>query len=144
MSVLPRALCLAAVVAAVAASVLAVDAQPARLVVASFGGAWERDLRADLIGLFEKARNARVEYVVGLSTETLARLKAQKDNPQMDVVMLDDILTTEAANLGLLEKLTPADVPNLKDLRKEARIAGDYGAGFTFSATVLMYHTEKV
>jgi len=144
MAVVRRLLCLAALSAIVAGLVLAVDAQPARLVVASFGGTWERDLRADLIGPFEKERNARVEYVVGLSTETLSRLKAQKDNPQMDVVMLDDILTTEAANLGLLEKLSPGEVPNLKDLRKDAHIAGDYGAGFTFSATVLMYNTEKV
>ena len=145
MSAICRVLRLATLlVLAVGASCIAVDAQPARLVVASFGGTWERDLRADLISPFEKDRNVRVEYVVGLSTETLARLKAQKDNPQMDVVMLDDILTTEAANLGLLEKLTLAEVPNLKDLRKEARIAGDHGAGFTFSATVLMYNTEKV
>ena len=95
MSAICRVLRLAMLlVLAVGASCIAVDAQPARLVVASFGGTWERDLRADLIGPFEKDRNVRVEYVVGLSTETLARLKAQKDNPQMDVVMLDDILTT--------------------------------------------------
>jgi putative spermidine/putrescine transport system substrate-binding protein len=123
---------------------VAVDAQQSRLVVASFGGTWERDTRTDLIGPFEKDHNARVDYVVGLSTETLARLKAQKDNPQMDVIMLDDVLTAEAVSLGLLEKLTPAEVPNLKDLRKEGRFSNDHGVGFTFSATVLMYNTEKV
>ena len=121
-----------------------VGAQTGRVVVASFGGAWERDLRADLIEPFEKAHNVKVEYVVGLSSETLARVKAQKDAPQLDVIMLDDILTTDAANQGLVDKLSLADVPNLKDLRKEARIANDAGAGFTFSATVLMYNREKV
>ena len=120
------------------------DAQQGRLVVASFGGSWERDLRADLIAPFERDRKAQVDYVVGLSTETLARLKAQKDNPQMDVIMLDDVLTAEAASLGLLEKLNPADIPNLKDVRKEARLANGDGVGFTLSATVLMYNTEKV
>jgi putative spermidine/putrescine transport system substrate-binding protein len=118
--------------------------QTSRLVVASFGGAWERDQRADLIEPFEKAYNVKVDYVVGLSTETLARVKAQKDNPQLDVIMLDDILTTEAAGLGLLDKLTPVEVPNMKDLRNEARVANDFGVGFTSSATVLMYNTEKV
>src|SRR5215472_5250534 len=103
------------------------DAQQGRLVVASFGGSWERDLRADLIVPFERDKKVQVDYVVGLSTETLARLKAQKDNPQMDVIMLDDVLTAEAASLGLLEKLTPAEVPALKDIRKEARVANDYG-----------------
>jgi spermidine/putrescine-binding protein len=43
------------------------DAQTGRAVVASFGGAWERDLRADLIEPFEKAYNVKVDYVVGLS-----------------------------------------------------------------------------
>src|ERR1051325_3133652 len=121
-----------------------VDAQTGRVVVASFGGAWERDLRADLIEPFEKAHNVKVDYVVGLSAETLARVKAQKDSPQLDVVMLDDILTTDAASQGLVERMTPAEVPNLKDLRKEAAIANATGAGFTFSATVLMYNREKV
>ncbi len=129
---------------AVVALTLPVGAQGGRVVVASFGGNWERDLRADLIDPFEKAQNARVDYVVGLSSETVARLKAQKDNPQLDVIMLDDILVADVASQGLLEKLTIADVPNLKDLRKEARIAGDMGAGFTLSATVLMYNREKV
>ena len=121
-----------------------VDAQQSRVVVASFGGAWERDTRTDLITPFEKDHNARVDYVVGLSTETLARLKAQKDNPQMDVIMLDDVLTAEAVSLGLIEKLTPAEIPNMKDLRKDGRFSNDHGVGMTFSATVLMYNTEKV
>ena len=131
-------------VLALGTSGIAVDAQQSRLVVAYFGGPWERDTRTDLITPFEKDHNARVDYVVGLSSENLARLKAQKDNPQIDVVMLDDALTAEAVSLGLLEKLTPADVPNMKDLRKEARFADDHGVGMTFSATVLMYNTEKV
>ena len=130
--------------AAVATLTAPVDAQTGRVVVASFGGAWERDLRADLIEPFEKAQNVKVDYVVGLSTETLARVKAQKDSPQLDVIMLDDILTTDAANQGLVERMTVTDVPNLNDLRKEARIAGDTGAGFTSSATVLMYNRDKV
>jgi len=134
----------AGALAAVATLTAPVDAQTGRVVVASFGGAWERDLRADLIEPFEKAHNVKVDYVVGLSTETVARVKAQKDSPQLDVIMLDDILTTDAANQGLVEKMTVTDVPNLKDLRPEARIAGDAGAGFTSSATVLMYNREKV
>ena len=147
MSRLGRVRALAAlllVVLAVGASGLAVDAQQSRLVVASFGGPWERDTRTDLITPFEKDHNARVDYVVGLSSENLARLKAQKDNPQLDVVMLDDALTAEAVSLGLVEKLTPAEVPNMRELRRETRFADDHGVGMTFSATVLMYNTEKV
>lgn len=132
------------VAAIVTSSRGSLDAQQSRLAVASFGGSWERDLRADVIGPFERDHKAQVDYVVGLSTETLARLKAQKDNPQLDVIMLDDVLTAEAASLGLLEKLNPAEIANLKEVRKEARIANDYGVGFTSSATVLMYNTEKV
>ena len=144
-----RFIALAVVLAGIVAALVvspgrSVDAQQGKLVVASFGGSWERDLRADLLTPFEQAQKTQIDYVVGLSTETLARLKAQKDNPQMDVVMLDDILTAEAAHLGLIEKLNPAEIPNLKDASKLARIADDYGVGFTQSATVLMYNTEKV
>jgi spermidine/putrescine-binding protein len=46
------------------------DAQPSKVVVASFGGSWERDLRADVIGPFERDHKAQVDYVVGLSTGT--------------------------------------------------------------------------
>lgn len=123
----------------------AVGAQSARsLTVASFGGQWESDLRAAMLEAFEKEYGVRINYVVGLSSEQLARIRAQQGRPQIDVVMLDDLLVAEAAQLGLLERLDPERIPNMKNLREAARIANDYGAGFTLSATVLMYNTDHV
>jgi len=47
-------------------------AQPKSLTVAGYGGSFEQTLRSEIIPVFEKKHDVKVEYVAGNSTDTLA------------------------------------------------------------------------
>ncbi len=90
-------------------------AQSNEVVVTLPGGTLEKVLRRSWVEPFEKKYNAKVIVVTGLTMENLAKLRAQKGNPQIDIVGFDPPGAIPAANEGLLEKLDPGRIPNLKD-----------------------------
>ena len=53
-------------------------AQPKTLYVAAYGGSFEQTMRKEVIPPFEKKYGLKIEYVAGNSTDTLAKLQAQK------------------------------------------------------------------
>ena len=53
-----------------------------------------------MIPAFEKKHGVKVEYVAGNSTDTLAKLQAQKGNQQIDVAIVDDGPMYQAIQLG--------------------------------------------
>jgi putative spermidine/putrescine transport system substrate-binding protein len=91
-------------------------AQPEELVVTVFGGTLEKAWRANVIEPFEKQFNAKVRVVSGLSVENLAKLRAQKDNPEIDVFMFDTPIALIGAKEGLLETLDATRIPNLNNV----------------------------
>jgi putative spermidine/putrescine transport system substrate-binding protein len=58
--------------------------------VAGYGGSFEQTMRKEIIPAFEKKHGVNVEYVAGNSTDTLAKLQAQKSNQQIDIAIVDD------------------------------------------------------
>jgi putative spermidine/putrescine transport system substrate-binding protein len=79
-----------AAIATLALAPSAVLAQQKTLYVAGYGGSFEKTIRDEVIPAFEKANGIKVEYVAGNSTDTLAKLQAQKGNQQIDVAIVDD------------------------------------------------------
>jgi len=90
-------------------------AQSNEVTVTLPGGTLEKVLRKSWVEPFEKKYNAKVIVTTGLTMENLAKLRAQKGNPQVDVIGFDPPGAIPAANEGLLEKLDPGRIPNLKD-----------------------------
>ena len=80
-------------------------AQPKTLTVAAYGGSWEQTMRKEVIPAFEKKHGVKVEYVAGNSTDTLAKLQAQKGNQQIDVAIVDDGPMYQAIQLGFCGKI---------------------------------------
>lgn len=119
-------------------------AQGDELVVAVFGGTFEKAWRANVIQAFERENNVRVRVVTGLSGENFAKLRAQKDNPQMDVVTFDAPFALVAAREGLLETLDPQRIPNLNALHDFALPQGRAYVAFFTSSQVLAYNTQHV
>lgn len=114
-------------------------AQTRELIVAAWGDPQETAWRKSLIPEFEKQNNAKVVWVQGFSSQTLAKLRAQKDNPQIDVAMLDDGPSRLAAANGLVVKLDRSKLVNVKELYDLAFEPNDYGIGFGLSGTGLFY-----
>ena len=112
--------------------------------MAVFGGTFEKAWRANVIQAFEREHNVRVRVVTGLSAENFAKLRAQKDNPQMDVVTFDAPFALVAAREGLLETLDAQRIPNLSALHDFALPKDRAYVAFFTSSQVLAYNTQHV
>lgn len=135
-----------ALAAAALATPAVLRAQENRLVINSFGGAYEEIHRRLVITPFEQMTGAKVEVVTAYSADMLAQLRAQKDAPQFDVAHFSGGLETQAAIEGLLAPIDPAELPNAADLYDFARAGLSKGVGPTYSTAVigLLYDTGKV
>ncbi|KIU44182.1 MULTISPECIES: ABC transporter substrate-binding protein [Bradyrhizobium] len=113
-------------------------AQQKTLYVAGYGGSFEKTIREQVIPGFEKENGVKVEYVAGNSTDTLAKLQAQKGNQQIDVIIVDDGPMYQAIQLGFCGKLDglPADIYDT------ARFKDDRAVAIGIVATGLMYNTK--
>lgn len=117
-------------------------AQTKELVVAAWGDPYEAGWRKALVPAFEKKYGVKIVWVQGFSTQTLAKLRAQKDNPQIDVAMMDDGPHKQAAALGLVEKIDRSKLSSAKDLYEVAFEPGDFGIGFGVAGYGLYYNAK--
>lgn len=111
-------------------------------VVAAWGDPYEEGWRKSLVPEFEKKYGVKIVWVQGFSSQTLAKLKAQQANPQIDVAMMDDGPFFQAANSGLIEKLDMAKVPNAKDLVEMAFEPKPHGVYFGVAGTGMYYNSK--
>lgn len=108
------------------------------LYVAGYGGSFEQTVRKNVIPAFEKAHDVKVEYIAGNSTDTLAKLQAQKGHQQIDVAIVDDGPMYQAIQLGFCGGIN--GLPT--DLYDAARYKDDRAVGIGLVATGLMYNTK--
>lgn len=129
-------------------SVALVTAQsPARaaeneLVFAGFGGSLQKALQSTVIPAFEKKHNVKVIYVTGTSNQILAKVKAQRERPQIDVIWANDTTHYQGKVEKLYAKLDPAKVPNLSHLYDFAKDPDGIGVVMGFQALGLEYNTK--
>ena len=115
-------------------------AQQKTLTVAAYGGVWDQHLRKDVFPDFEKKHGVKVEYVAGNSTDTLAKLQAQKSNQVIDVAIMDDGVMYQAIQLGFCAPIQGMDKSELypaalfKD--DKAVAVGQTGTGFMVNTKV--------
>lgn len=107
--------------------------------VAGYGGSFEQTMRKEVIPAFERRHNVRVDYVAGNSTDTLAKLQAQRANQQIDVAIVDDGPMFMAIQLGFCAPI--ADLPE-GDILPAARFPGDRAVGIGIVGTGFMYNTQ--
>lgn len=138
-----RATCIAVVMGLVPALASAADQT---LVVTSFGGNWETAVRA--VADRFVAANPGTEVVItlpGNSAQIMAKLRAEKSNPSMDVVLMGGGLDVTALNEALLLPYDYASLANYADLYEVAHnpIEG-LGPSIGFAGVKLAYNTAKV
>src|SRR5690606_19729105 len=126
-----------AAVLAVACSGGAVAQQ--KLVVAGYGGSFEEIMRQHIFPPFAKQHGVELVYVAGNSTNTVARLQAQKGNQQIDVAIVDDGPMYQAIALGFC---APIEGLPTEDIVNAARYPDDKAVGIGLVATGLMYNTK--
>jgi putative spermidine/putrescine transport system substrate-binding protein len=109
------------------------------LYVAGYGGSFEQTVRKEAIPEFEKRHGVKIEYVAGNSTDTLAKLQAQKGNQQIDVAIVDDGPMYQAIELGFCAPI--GGLPQA-DIYEAARFKDDMAVGIGLVGTGLMYNTK--
>src|SRR4051794_34690069 len=129
----------AASLAALSVAPISASAQQKAFYVAGYGGSFEQTMRTEVIPDFEKKHGVKVEYVAGNSTDTLAKLQAQKGNQQIDVAVVDDGPMYQAIQLGFCGKLQ--GLPEA-DLYEAARFKDDRAVAIGLVGTGLMYNTK--
>jgi putative spermidine/putrescine transport system substrate-binding protein len=135
-----RCLALAAAAALPLLGPAPLAAQQKTLTVAAYGGSWEQTLRKFVIPDFEAKHGVKVEYVAGNSTDTLAKLQAQKANQVIDVAIVDDGPMYQAIQLGFCAKIEGLAKDELYDAAKfkddKAVAVGQTGTGFMINTKV--------
>jgi putative spermidine/putrescine transport system substrate-binding protein len=131
-----------AVLAGVAGMMLGAGEASAQqtLTLGLYGGSFEKAMREVVVPAFQKQHKVDFKYVAGNSTDTLARLQAQKAKQEMDVVFLDDGVMFQSIALGFCAPL--ADAPIYKDLYDIARIPGNKAVAAGFVATGITYNKK--
>lgn len=109
------------------------------LYVANVGGSNETMYRQKIIPAFEKAHDVKIVYVAGNSSDTLAKLQAQKGHQQINVAVMDDGPMYQAMQMGLCAKIDEA--PVMKDLYPLARL-GPTAVGVGMVATGIGYNAD--
>lgn len=128
------------VISALAAAT-AVNAQAAEtMYVAGYGGSVETAFREKIIPPFELQTGAKIVYVPGNSTDSLAKLQAQKGNQELSVALIDDGPMSIAVDLGLCARIEEG--PHSKNVYPNARRPGDLAIGLGYGATGLVYNTK--
>lgn len=110
------------------------------LYVAGYGGSFEQTMRREIIPGFERQAGVRVEYVAGNSTDTLARLQAQRGNQQIDLIIVDDGPAQQAIALGFCAPLGAAAI--YEDVAPVLRFASNRAIGLGLVATGLFYNKK--
>lgn len=131
----PLTLALSAVSLVLSSAAVAED-----LYLGAYGGSTETAFKESIIPNFEKMTGARVIYVAGNSTDTLAKLQAERNNPQFDVVVIDDGPMQQAVQFGFCADTEAA--PVYDDLYPLARISENKALALGVIATGLFYNKE--
>lgn len=136
-----------------AAATAALHAAPAAaqlsgtVTLMAYSGIFQENYTAVVVDPFKaKHRGLEVTYFgPGTSSQMLGLLRSQRSSPQTDVVIMDTTTAAIACREGLVEKLTPAEVPELNELVPLARQSGgECGPAVTFDHFVIVYDTTKV
>lgn len=119
---------------------ISVHAADSTMYVAGFGGDVEKAFRDKIIPPFEAKTGVKVVYVSGNSTDTLAKLQAQKGRQSISVAIIDDAPMSLAIQAGLCAKVE--DGPNSANVYPSAKRANGEAIGLGYGATGLVYNTQ--
>ena len=113
--------------------------------VASFAGPFGEALQKYAFDLYTRRTGAKIEVQFANPADFLAKMIASRGREApFDIVCLDDDVTAAAIDAGVLQKLDPAIVKNLKHLYPEAVNKEGYGATLFYFSLVIAYNKEQL
>ena len=119
-------------------------AEPAKVLSYS-DAAFQDNYAAVVVSPFNKLGTPQAElFGAPSSAVMLGQLRTQKNDPQVDVVIMDTTTAAIACAEGLVEKITPALLPMLADIDPQAQDPNGCGPGVTFDHLIIAYDSKAV
>jgi putative spermidine/putrescine transport system substrate-binding protein len=132
-----------AAIPALGAPYVARAAEP--LVINTYGGDFEKFMRAEIIPDFEKQTGITTKLDVGLANNWIATTRAAgKDNPPYDVLMVNAIWAALLQTEGFVDPIPAAEVPNLADTYQVARWKDDMAVAGWYQPMGVAYVPDSV
>ncbi|MCM2476145.1 ABC transporter substrate-binding protein [Rhizobium sp. CG5] len=113
------------------------------LYVAGYSGDFQTMFEKEISPRFAAAHNVKIVYVAGNSSETIAKLQAQKANQEINVALVDDGPMHQAVQFGLCDDV--ADAPVYNDIYDIAKVSTFQGkaVGLGLVATGITYNKRS-
>ncbi|WP_457664183.1 ABC transporter substrate-binding protein [Sinorhizobium medicae] len=110
--------------------------------VGGYSGDFQTMFEKEIAPGFEAKNNVKIVYVAGNSSETIAKLQAQKGNQEINVALVDDGPMHQAVQFGLCDALAEAPVYN--DIYDVAKVSvfGGKAVGVGLVATGITYNKK--
>ena len=109
-----------------------------------WGGSDGLVIRKYIVEPFEQATGAHVVVEEGNTSASIAKVRAQKDDPQLDVIFLDDIGVLTLEREDVLEKLDLSKLPHADQIPELYHVGDGTGIGIFNYITTILYNPEKV
>lgn len=106
-----------------------------------WGGPEGEMVQKHVIKPFEDATGAKIVTESGWTSAAVAKLRAQKSDPQLDLVMFDDVGVVTAAREGLLESLDLNRLSHAADIPSHFVLEGK-GIGFYVYLNAFAYNKD--
>lgn len=103
---------------------------PQELVLGSYAGALQEGFTKCIVAPFEKKYNVKVKYQAGNGAQNVAIVAAQKNNPPIDVIFLNDSNEYAAVTQGVADTFDASKIPNLGTLVADEKRTDDYAKYF--------------
>lgn len=123
---------------------VAVPLSAQELVVGVFGGSFADNTKLCHVAPFEQATGAKVRLVLGSSVQNVARIRATKGNPDLDVAYMDLAIAVQAKGEGLLDRIDTAKVANYADVYPSARDSDSRFVGMMYGASAIAYNPNVI
>ncbi len=118
------------------------------VVIATWGGTWGKAIQEKAVEPFEKETGIKVKLISGVSLANMQMIAAQRNNPQVDIIMMTAQDAVGAYNDGLLAPIDQDAVPSTKDLPdfgiRKAPEGGIMFAGMWMYTYGIAYRADKV
>jgi putative spermidine/putrescine transport system substrate-binding protein len=112
------------------------------IIIGFDGGSWQEFLDQIFSQPFAKQYNCEISYDIGTELDRITKLIAEKSQPTVCCSKLDTTDIDKCIDLGIVEKMDPKNVPNLKDIA--GAFKNDYWAANIVATFGLVYNTEKI
>src|SRR4029079_8090105 len=99
------------------------------------------NIQKNVVDPFIAETGAEVIVEYGFTSGSIAKVRAQAADPQLDVVLMDDIGVLTVAPENLLQTLDLAKIPNAANVDERFIVAAGKGIGFFTYVDTLLFNT---